>query len=66
MLIGSAREQLLSYSQRDLPSLVVIASHGRAGLPRAIIGSVADGLLRGPAPVLLLRPDETDDWMTSR
>jgi nucleotide-binding universal stress UspA family protein len=36
---------------------VCIASHGRSGLSRAIVGSVADRLLRATrVPILVLRP----------
>ncbi|MEO6777792.1 MAG: universal stress protein [Kofleriaceae bacterium] len=36
---------------------IVIASHGRSGLSRALLGSVADKLLRATSkPVLVLRP----------
>ena len=37
--------------------LVVMMTHGRGGLSRAWIGSVADGLVRhAPVPLLLMRP----------
>jgi nucleotide-binding universal stress UspA family protein len=40
--------------------LVVMTSHGRTGLSRAWLGSVADGVLRRSAiPVLMLHPVET-------
>jgi nucleotide-binding universal stress UspA family protein len=39
--------------------LIVMTTHGRGGLARFWLGSVADALVRAsPAPVLLLRPDE--------
>ena len=39
------------------PDLIVMATHGRGGLSRAWLGSVADGLVRHtPVPVLLVRP----------
>jgi nucleotide-binding universal stress UspA family protein len=39
--------------------VVVMASHGRTGLSRAWLGSVADGVLRhSTVPVLMLRPIE--------
>jgi len=39
--------------------LIVMTSHGRTGLSRAWMGSVADGVIRrSSAPVLLLRPIE--------
>ena len=37
--------------------LIVIASHGRTGIPRAVLGSVAEGVMRNaPCPVLIMRP----------
>jgi len=36
--------------------LVVMTSHGRAGIVRAALGSVADRMIQGRAPVLLIRP----------
>jgi nucleotide-binding universal stress UspA family protein len=36
---------------------ICIASHGRSGITRALVGSVADKLLRATRkPVLVLRP----------
>lgn len=37
--------------------LVVMASHARAGLARMALGSVADRMVQGKAPVLLVRPE---------
>ncbi len=40
--------------------LIVMTSHGRTGLSRAWLGSVADGVLkRSSIPILVLRPVET-------
>ncbi|MBA3819953.1 MAG: universal stress protein [Deltaproteobacteria bacterium] len=37
--------------------VICIASHGRSGISRALVGSVADRLLRATRlPVLVLRP----------
>lgn len=43
--------------------LLVLATHGRGGLERAWLGSVADYLIRhAPAPLLLIRPvDDRED-----
>jgi len=39
--------------------LVVMASHARRGVPRAVMGSVADKVIRGSStPVLVIRPEE--------
>jgi nucleotide-binding universal stress UspA family protein len=45
----------------DLPperaGLVAVATHGRGGVQRALVGSVADKLVRGAqVPVLVVRP----------
>jgi nucleotide-binding universal stress UspA family protein len=58
LLMGSAGEQILEYLKEHPAGLVVLASHGRAGVVRAALGSVADRMLHGPAPVLILRPEE--------
>ena len=40
--------------------VIVMASHGRGGLGRAVLGSVADKVLRGSErPVMIVRPVET-------
>jgi len=42
---------------RERADLVVIATHGRGALKRALVGSVASGVARGaPCPVLLVPP----------
>ncbi len=61
LLIGTAGEQLLEYMNEKPASLVILASHGRTGVVRAALGSVADRLLHGPAPVLVFRPDEEEE-----
>jgi len=44
---------------KDTPAeLVVLSSHGRSGVIRTALGSVADRMLHGPAPVLVLRPEQ--------
>jgi len=54
--VGDAAEEILREAG-DLPRpLVVMTTHGRSGLGRWLIGSVADKVVRGGvAPVLLLR-----------
>jgi nucleotide-binding universal stress UspA family protein len=57
LLRGPSGEQILEHLQESAADLVVMASHGRAGLARAALGSVTDRVLHGPAPVLVLRPE---------
>jgi nucleotide-binding universal stress UspA family protein len=55
-LAGGPLYALPHYEHRAGIDLVVMSSHGRAGLARVALGSVADHLLRhGTAPVLLVR-----------
>ena len=56
--VGGPGEQLLAHLQENPSELVVVASHGRSGVARAALGSVADQLLHGPAPVLVFRPSD--------
>ena len=58
MHLGSPGETLLAHLREKPSELVVVASHGRAGVARAALGSVADRLLHGPAPVLVFRPGD--------
>jgi nucleotide-binding universal stress UspA family protein len=40
-------------------SYVVMTTHGRSGLQRALFGSVADGVIReSPVPVVVIRPSQ--------
>ena len=58
MLLGAAGEQVLAYLKENPAGLVVMTTHGRGGIVRAALGSVADRVLHGPSPVLLFRPED--------
>ena len=47
---------LLGFIDKEAVDLVVMTTHARGGLARAALGSVADRILQGSAPVLLIRP----------
>lgn len=56
---GDVEEALAVRIAAAADPLVVISSHGRGGLARAWLGSVADGLVRRVrAPVIVVRPHE--------
>jgi len=56
VLSGRAAETLAEYATRNEVDLIVIATHGRSGVSRWVMGSVADRLLRSVnAPVLMVR-----------
>lgn len=54
---GAPAEAITKRAQDEQADLIVMTSHGRTGLSRAWLGSVADGVMRHSAvPVLMLRP----------
>jgi nucleotide-binding universal stress UspA family protein len=57
VLRGPPADALRDCAKEADIDLVVMASHSRSGIARAALGSVADRMLQGPAPVLLVRPE---------
>jgi len=54
---GVVADQILAAARDGHVDLVVMATHSRAGLQRAVLGSVTERVLsESPAPVLLVRP----------
>jgi nucleotide-binding universal stress UspA family protein len=59
---GQPERAILDYIEREKPLLIAMATHGRGGLSRLVMGSVADAIVRkSHLPVLLLRPGEDED-----
>jgi nucleotide-binding universal stress UspA family protein len=54
---GPAADGLLTYAEGNGVDLVVMTTHARSGIGRVVLGSTADRMLQGPAPVVFLRPD---------
>jgi nucleotide-binding universal stress UspA family protein len=53
---------ILAAAERHKSDLIAVATHGRSGLRRLLIGSVADKVLRGATiPVLTYCPQELDN-----
>jgi nucleotide-binding universal stress UspA family protein len=60
ILHGSAAGAILDYAQTNSHAVIALATHGRSGLKRLMLGSVADKIIRGATvPVLIYRPSET-------
>ncbi len=56
---GYAPDQIARAAQRLRCDLIVMATHGRTGLSRILLGSVAEALIRrAPCPVLAFRPPQ--------
>lgn len=59
--IGQPARTILDVAQRHAIDLVALATHGRGGLSRLLLGSVADKVVRGAElPVLLVHPQDRD------
>jgi nucleotide-binding universal stress UspA family protein len=59
LLDGPVPDSLAAHAAESRTDLIVMATHGRSGLTRVWLGSVAEGVVREAAvPVLLSRPDE--------
>ncbi len=62
VLTGDPPEAIRRYAEDHGVDLVVMGTHGRTGLDRWLLGSVAERVIRtSPAPVLTVRQPETDD-----
>lgn len=55
--VGEAAEKIVDYAERNAIDLIVMSTHGRTGLRRWLMGSVANKVSSvAPCPVLLVRP----------
>ena len=53
---GDAVDEILSIAQRENVDLIALGTHGRTGISRIFLGSVAEGVLRrSKVPVLVVR-----------
>ena len=58
LLYGDAAERIAHFAREGEYDVIVMTTHGRTGVSRAWLGSVADGVLRlSSVPVLLLREE---------
>jgi nucleotide-binding universal stress UspA family protein len=59
LLSAPAAEAIIGFARTNGVDLLVLASHGRKGLERLALGSVAEAVVRGaPCPVLVVRREE--------
>lgn len=58
-LFGDPGRQITTFAEENDAGLIVISSHGRTGIPRMLLGSVAERVIRlAHCPVLVLREAE--------
>jgi nucleotide-binding universal stress UspA family protein len=61
MLEGDPSAEILALAEARQAAVIVMATHGRGGVGRWLIGSVADKVMRGARrPVLLIRPPDPE------
>ncbi len=54
-------ETIIEYSEKNHIDLIVIATHGRTGILRTLLGSVAEKVIRyAKCPVLVITPTENE------
>lgn len=59
MVQGNAANEILDYAGKHGVDLIVMTTHGRSGVLRWALGSVADRVMRyASIPVMLIRPGE--------
>jgi len=63
LLHGSPGGSILNLAKEEGATMIAMTTHGRTGILRWLMGSVADKILRASeVPVLLLRPLGLSDW----
>jgi len=54
--LGKAADEIVKFAEKNQVDLIIMASHGRSGISRWTIGSVAEKVFRSTCvPVLLIR-----------
>lgn len=67
VLKGDPAEEILHRAQEAEVSIIALATHGRSGVSRWLLGSVADKVLRGAdVPVLLVRAQVAPEVIRER
>jgi nucleotide-binding universal stress UspA family protein len=61
VLRGTPAECLIAFVEQKRADLIVMTTHGRGGVRRLVLGSVADRLARSGLPVLLVPASATGD-----
>lgn len=62
LLLGAAIDQIVRLAAEERIDLIVMGTHGRTGLSRLLMGSVAEGVVRqATCPVLTLKQPGNQD-----
>ena len=59
--VGRAWQEVIEVAREQKADMIILATHGYTGLKHALLGSVAEKIVRhAPCPVLSVHPDERD------
>jgi nucleotide-binding universal stress UspA family protein len=57
ILVGDAASEIIRYATEEKVDLIIMGTHGRKGLEKALFGSVAEKVVKNsPVPVLTVNP----------
>jgi universal stress protein A len=57
LLQGDPALEIVALAEREHVDMIVMSSHGRTGLGRLVMGSVAEAVMRAaPCPILVVKP----------
>jgi nucleotide-binding universal stress UspA family protein len=60
LLQGHPADEIVRLASGHMVDLIVVGTHGRTGLTRVLVGSVAESIMRhAKCPVLVVKADET-------
>ena len=61
LLSGSPAETIVNVAKTEAVDIIVVGTEGRKGIARAVLGSIAEAVVReAPCPVMVVRSDITD------
>ena len=56
VLVGNPADAIVDYANQNAPDIIAMSTHGRTGISRWALGSIADKVLKGASsPILLVR-----------
>lgn len=60
LVVGNASQTIISYAKEHKFDMIVMNTHGRTGIQHAVLGSIAEKVVRhAPCPVLTIRSTVT-------
>ena len=58
--VGEPSKEIIAAAREWSADLIVVGTHGRTGLTRVVLGSIAESVVRhAPCPVVVVRADDT-------